>query len=133
MKKCPKCNSVKSLSEFSKDRRTRLGVRVYCKICSKINPENRKKYNKSYQLKSLYGITKNEFEKLKANQNYCCAICNKQLDDSFGTHVDHCHKTNVIRGVLCRSCNIGLGHLNDSIEILKSAVKYLKKYNLEIE
>lgn len=129
MKNCPKCGEQKPLSEFSKDKNRKLGVRVYCKSCSKLNPKERKQYNKTYQLKSLYGLTNEKYEILKASQKSNCAICQENLDDGFGTHVDHCHKTNVVRGILCRKCNLGLGHFKDNADILKSAVKYLKKYS----
>ena len=129
MKKCPKCGEQKSLSEFSKDKNRKLGVRVYCKSCSKLNPEERKRYNKTYQLKSLYGLTIEEYGVLKASQKSSCAICQQRLDESFGTHVDHCHETKTVRGILCRKCNLGLGHFRDNIGFLKSAVRYLKKYS----
>ena len=128
MKKCPKCNTQKSLSEFSKDKNRKLGVRVYCKSCSKLKPEERKRYNKTYQLKSLYGLSVDSYEALKKKQKGNCAICEEKLDGSFGTHVDHCHENNSTRGILCRSCNLGLGHFKDTAQILKNAIKYLNKY-----
>jgi hypothetical protein len=42
--------------------------------------------------------------------------------------VDHCHTTGKIRGLLCSKCNPALGAFNDNIEILNSAIKYLKEY-----
>jgi hypothetical protein len=40
--------------------------------------------------------------------------------------IDHCHKTGVVRGLLCDRCNSGLGALQDSSNILQEAVKYLE-------
>jgi hypothetical protein len=59
-----------------------------------------------------------------------CAICGKIEDDSqYGrNHVDHCHNTGKLRGMLCPNCNIGLGAFNDSFELLSKAIKYLE-YN----
>jgi len=56
-----------------------------------------------------------------------CAICNKhQKKLKTVLHVDHCHKTNQVRGLLCNRCNAGLGYYED---FDKNAVeKYLKKY-----
>ena len=44
--------------------------------------------------------------------------------------VDHCHKTGKIRGLICDSCNVGLGRFKDNIDNLKNAIKYLEKNNL---
>jgi hypothetical protein len=133
MKNCTKCGEQKPLSEFYKDKNRKLGVRVYCKNCSKLKPEERKRYNKTYQLKSLYSLTNADYEQLKKEQNNSCAICKERLDDGFGTHVDHNHKTGLVRAVLCRKCNLLLGHAKDSTDILQSAIMYLNKYNGELK
>jgi len=62
-------------------------------------------------------------------QKGLCGICGSELMwDSKLTHVDHDHETGEIRGLLCSICNQGLGSFRDDIELLRSAVKYLKKY-----
>ena len=58
-------------------------------------------------------------------QNNKCAICGQEFSDSNKAFVDHCHKTNRIRGLLCTKCNSLLGMANDNIEILQNAIKYL--------
>jgi Recombination endonuclease VII len=60
-----------------------------------------------------------------------CSICCKKFKSERDRHVDHCHVTGVIRGLLCFSCNMALGHFKDDISILKSALEYLEyfKYN----
>lgn len=72
---------------------------------------------------------------MSEEQNYRCAICDK-IPQSYGYHtklvLDHCHEKNKIRSLLCDKCNKGLGHFQDNIEILKSAIKYLRKHNKEI-
>jgi hypothetical protein len=40
--------------------------------------------------------------------------------------VDHCHQTGKVRGLLCRDCNLSIGHMKDSVERLKAAIKYLE-------
>ena len=52
-----------------------------------------------------------------------CDCCGNQVEVF---HLDHCHKTKKFRGWLCRSCNIGLGFLNDDIDTLEKGLKYLK-------
>jgi hypothetical protein len=69
-----------------------------------------------------YGITVSDRDIMMVNQNGKCAICNKVLDKF---HIDHCHKTNKVRGLLCSSCNMALGLFKDDILILENAKKYL--------
>lgn len=88
---------------------------------------------RNYGFKYNYGITLDEYaDKLKA-QNNCCAICGTQhLETNQVTrlHIDHCHKSKKIRGLLCTNCNKGLGHFHDNIEILKQAINYLNEQNI---
>lgn len=62
-----------------------------------------------------------------AEQGDCCAICAKAScgRGRNGYHVDHDHKTGIIRGALCASCNKGIGIFQDSVDVLTSAAKYL--------
>ena len=43
-------------------------------------------------------------------------------------HADHCHATGVIRGFLCRACNVGLGHFKDDPELMRRAAEYIERY-----
>lgn len=72
------------------------------------------KNNRKRQLKNRYGITIEEYDEMLSNQNGGCAICGKTTAYNNGTkrlHIDHDHKTNLIRGLLCSQCNTTLGHL----------------------
>lgn len=60
-----------------------------------------------------------------SEQKGLCGICKKGIDES--SHVDHCHSTGKVRGLLCRPCNSGLGLFSDSTRLLKSAITYLNK------
>jgi hypothetical protein len=53
-----------------------------------------------------------------------CEICRTAHDL---LHVDHDHLTNVVRGLLCHRCNVGIGWLNDSAQRATSAAKYLRR------
>lgn len=70
--------------------------------------------------------------KLWLKQGKVCAICKESLtlDDS---KLDHDHFTDLVRGLLCDGCNLGLGSFRDSIDVLERAIEYLKtattKYN----
>jgi hypothetical protein len=64
-------------------------------------------------------------------QNGECAICKTTEPSSAyaALYVDHDHNTGAIRGLLCWRCNIGLGYLKDSFELLEAAIRYLEKYS----
>lgn len=96
--------------------------------------KNREKY-KGYSIKHKFGITLDDFNNLCKKQRSLCAICklpleiNKEQNNSKTRPcIDHCHITNKVRGILCAQCNRGLGHFNDDIDMLKKAIKYLRKF-----
>jgi hypothetical protein len=84
------------------------------------------------QLKYMYGITIDEYNNLLNKQHNRCAICgmtnmaSKKLYHKY-LSVDHCHITNMIRGLLCDDCNNGLGRFKDSANLLSKALLYLRK------
>lgn len=111
----------------------------------------KRKYDKRYYIKSLernqesvywkqrnnslkvrYGISLEEFQELESSQNNKCAVCLLESTEQLGRnkkahlYVDHDHKTSKIRGLLCRSCNFGIGQAKDGIKILNSAIEYLR-------
>lgn len=118
-KECTKCKKVFSLDNFGIDRNTRYGYTGRCKSCLlEIRSENGKWGSKKHR----YGITKKEYEIMNLSQKGKCAIC--KTKDTYA--VDHCHSTGVVRGLLCRECNLGLGMFQDNTEFLNSAIKYLQ-------
>ena len=80
---------------------------------------------KNRALKKNYGITLDEWQLIWEKQDGRCAICGKSFINPRDACTDHNHKTGEVRGLLCRICNIGLGHFNDDIELLMDAVRYL--------
>jgi hypothetical protein len=82
---------------------------------------------KANNLRQSYGLTLEEFDLLMEIQNGLCGICKTLLlPTKSGTHVDHDHATGRIRGLLCGSCNKGLGNFRDSSAFLLAAASYLK-------
>jgi hypothetical protein len=90
---------------------------------------------RDFKRRDRYRITDEYFRELLKQQKGVCAICkNKEsyflpkTKSNRELCVDHCHETKKIRGLLCTQCNIALGKFKDSIEILNSAIEYLKLY-----
>jgi hypothetical protein len=77
-----------------------------------------------------YGITNGQVAILMKKQRGRCAICDRRFIKSVWKRrrcIDHCHKTNSVRGILCHQCNLGIGHFNDDLSLLIKAVAYLKQ------
>ena len=80
-------------------------------------------------MKTKYKISPEEVSDLLDSQRGCCALCKESLlfpDSKKGYHIDHCHTTGKVRGLLCHSCNVALGLLKDNIETLERMIDYLK-------
>lgn len=76
-----------------------------------------------------YGLTLEEYEELYRGHRGRCAICGKSDEESGETlNVDHDHDTQAIRGLLCRHCNLALGHFNDDPKLLEAGAEYLRTY-----
>lgn len=95
---------------------------------------HRKNRDHALAVKRLYkyNLTPGAFQYLYNKQNNVCAICGSSFKSTRDTHVDHCHKTNKVRGLLCHFCNTGLGHFRDSSKYLNNAITYLKTAPLEL-
>jgi hypothetical protein len=95
--------------------------------------------NKNYYYLQRYGVTLEEIKRHYAAQNGKCAICEQIIllssgkeDGSSGiAHVDHDHRTNEVRGLLCAQCNQAIGLLRDNPEFAFSAAHYLLKFTLD--
>lgn len=75
-------------------------------------------------LKRRYGITLRDYQRMLENQSGSCALCFRK-PKRRKLHVDHCHRTGRIRGLLCSRCNQALGALGDTAVDVLRAVKYL--------
>jgi hypothetical protein len=63
------------------------------------------------------------------NTQKTCQICE---DSPASLHLDHCHATNKVRGMLCQPCNLGLGYYKDNPTLLRKAADYLERHELGI-
>jgi len=94
-------------------------IRQAAKAWRDNNPD--KVLNKRYQ--ERYGITYSEYKARSVTQAFKCKICGV---DERKLVVDHDHKTQKVRGLLCHSCNCAIGLLKDNVDVLKSAINYLE-------
>ena len=73
------------------------------------NPETNRRMHRRNRLKRNYGLAPEDVDRMLEQQNGCCAICGGPPGTEGIFMVDHCHETNRVRGLLCRSCNTKLG------------------------
>lgn len=79
------------------------------------------------EIKKNYGLTPDEFNTMLNAQNSKCKICKEPLSAGRGgSVVDHCHKTERIRGLLCNGCNSGIGWFRENPARLLAAIAYLE-------
>lgn len=101
------------------------------KVARYRNPE-RTKRRIGQGIAKRRGITFEQYESLYQEQNGLCKICGKEETRKFKGKVmrltlDHCHKTNKVRGFLCHMCNVGIGAFNDDINLMLAAINYVKE------
>jgi Recombination endonuclease VII len=102
--------------------------RERCRLWALANPERARYHSRNKLFKSLYNMTYEEHEALFASQGFKCAACGSVSPNSKkGWSTDHCHKTGVVRGILCHHCNVGFGHAKDNIGTLQAWISYLEK------
>lgn len=71
------------------------------------------------------------YEDLRVHQNYRCNICNDPESYTGSLHVDHCHTSGLLRGLLCGRCNRAIGLLGDDVESLERALHHVLGYHLQ--
>ena len=122
-KQCTKCEMWLPLKSYSPHPSTADRLNPICGKCVA-----------AHSRFSRYGVNADWFERTVARQNGRCAICEEaDVSSPYSGCVDHDHSCcpdgtscgKCVRGVLCRRCNLMLGHALDSSRILQSAVEYL--------
>ena len=124
---CRCCGTSKPLHDFHF--RTDNGkYRTNCKKCRNDGEAARR-----------YNVSVGFIEEIRVAQDNKCAICGIHSSNiehaSFDTNplvIDHDHETGAVRGLLCPTCNSGLGYFKDNISYLLSAAQYLLKSGKDI-
>ncbi len=78
------------------------------------------------QIRRLYGMTASEYAAWYIAQDGACAICKEKPRGVLC--VDHSHESKIVRGLLCRTCNLGLGNFKDDVGLIATAIRYLEKH-----
>lgn len=100
-----------------------------CAECKKTQDVERSELRKARRIELSYGLTRKEHKSLEKHQKKRCAICERETN----LVIDHCHDTGDVRGLLCGTCNTGIGHLRDSVELLEKAVEYLQNPPMSVK
>jgi hypothetical protein len=117
--RCKKCNYIRNRGNFSGNKNPRWKGGI-----SKNNQHVKKILRKNF-LKRYHNITPKEYAYLVKKQHGKCLICKTKQKTLF---IDHNHKSNHIRGLLCLRCNSALGFIREDIKIAKRIIKYLEFY-----
>ena len=129
-KRCEHCGETKPSDAFYRAETQFDGRSKICKECARAwkyeNPARRI----NAVLKYKYRVPHGTYERMHEAQGGMCAICG-EIGGTVGQDrlaLDHCHLTGVVRGLLCRSCNLALGFMRDSEKYLLAAIEYLRKH-----
>lgn len=99
-----------------------------CVECSRISQEKRKVRSRNRRIEKIYGINEEEYSEILLSQNNKCRICFSEYNKkSF--HIDHCHSSGAIRGILCSKCNQAIGLFKEDTEAMLRAIEYIKCYS----
>lgn len=138
--RCKPCRSVYTRQRYAENRARLLAAdRAYKKRNrERLNAEAREyqaKYRdrirvatKEARLRRKYGLSGNQWQALFASQGSACAACRATAPGGSGRwHTDHCHDTQKVRGILCHSCNVALGLLQESPSRILALHAYLAR------
>lgn len=120
---CKRCFKHKNSNAFPDQHPLRF--RNICLDCVDSLRNHQNTIAKKYRYKTKYNLSVEAVNAIIQTQNYKCAICQDYINEATRPHVDHCHSTGKIRGILCFNCNVGLGYFKDKIKVLQQAIKYL--------
>ena len=154
-KVCSKCKKRKARSEFSFRGESKDGLRSYCRDCERKQrreyfKQYYKKHKEKYQERSKKRDPQRSPHRTAANRNLtlkqredfiairgsCCEVCGISREvhrEMFKKDIciDHCHKTNINKGVLCMMCNSAAGRIKDNPNLAWKLFQYLKRTRKE--
>lgn len=97
---------------------------IDCDVASRAKRSINAKWSR---VKKEYGLSELDVTQMLNKQNCQCVIC--KINIILGYHIDHCHSTGKVRGLLCNKCNQAIGLFGENEEKLNSAINYLRAQN----
>jgi hypothetical protein len=135
---CTMCNEDKAFAEFHDHKLGRNGKDSVCKQCRSIRARERNRdpvaqvQNHRKKAERVYGLAVGQYDSMLDEQDGLCAICRRERPNGKRLVVDHDHDTDVVRGLLCTNCNLGLGSFRDDIDLMLAAAAYLEHHRLPL-
>ena len=133
MQICRKCGKTLPFSEFYPLRSMRLGYRTDCRTCATAYARSwvEKNPEKAFDshLRRRFGITLDEYNAMLAEQGGVCLICG-ELPTGPRNRRKGKQRTfiaRLVRGLLCSTCNVGIGNLKDDAATVRAALNYLER------
>jgi hypothetical protein len=127
---CTKCGQPRIADKLKRDKLRKHGHTDWCGACyskhalkirnARVSPERKRGWNR----KNRYGLTNADVAAMIADQDGKCAICTEPLPVRY--HIDHCHSTSRVRGILCHGCNLKLPIIENG-QLLERALAYIGK------
>ena len=137
---CRTCFQAKAKARSKADPTLRATARERARAWLVANPERKRSNNRAYaaagkkgpadrksHLKRKFGLTLEDYDRMLADQGGGCAVCGDPPGKS-ALHVDHCHESGRVRGLLCFRCNSAIGNLRDDPAIVAAALAYLTRH-----
>lgn len=141
---CPDCESYLPLSRFYKNKSSNDGLAAYCAShIQRRTAESRSRTGYKPQQTSFgpskaepWRLTKAQYHEVRARQDYRCAVCRRHESEIRSNskhrdrklHMDHCHRTNRFRALLCPSCNHRVGIVEGNPSVLAATFSYVAKH-----
>lgn len=106
--------------------------RYACRECLSAYERKRYRANGGEQIAAnmrlyRYGLKPDEVQSMYDSQNGQCKLCDKKLPSLRKAHIDHCHTTGEVRGMLCPSCNLMLGCIETNQVDISKIAQYLNR------
>lgn len=128
---CITCKVWQPFSEYWKHSGGRFGLRPQCKQCLRDNqkrwsktPHGKRSIHKS-RIASIYGLSTTAYDAMFLAQGGLCWICRQCPKGRLV--IDHDHRTHIVRGLLCRRCNVGIANFDEDSDSLRRAIEYLSQ------